>query len=236
MTTIRIKGLSVFPQVGELPKTAREVGATLQSATVQRVICFCLGPEGTNIAQAARKWLKRMSVEAKSEVRLYDTPEECLTQARLITDPGVLAVFWTCAVYSRESQFFFGNPDVLPFVFQEPMFLDEMQLATTGKNAAELKDGIIPKAWSIGSHPSPQHLVKSLGCNIVLVNSNAAAADHCQRGLVEACITTESARKIYGLCTLHLFGSPTMIFFGGVTGHGEVILKQAYFSSWKARA
>ena len=148
--------------------------------------------------------------------------------ARKIEEPGVLAVYWTCAVYAQESQFFFGNPDVLPFMFQETMLLDEMQLATTDLGLSEMKDNNVPSRWQISSHPSPQHLLRGLDIQVILVNSNAAAAKHCKEGKSNACITTESARKIYDLHTIHLFGSPPMVFFGGITPFGVDVLKNVY--------
>lgn len=227
MSGQRIKGLKVFPEMdGDLPQ-GNELVTVLQSSFIKRVICCSLGPEGTNIAQASRLWLKRMGLTAKSEVILGNTPEICLGVARNITEDGVLPIFWTCAVYSRESEFFFGNPDIYAFYIQEPMLLDSMQLATRHELHLQAAGGEIPKQWRISSHPSPQHLIKVLGCEIILVNSNSAAAKHCAEGLSEACITTEEGRKIYGLEMIHVFGSPLMIFFGGITQHGAELLKKA---------
>lgn len=221
-----IKGLRVFPEMLGLPQKQEDQARILQSEKIVSVICFSLGPEGTNIAQASRAWLRRMGVEGKAEIRFGETPEACLASARQVDQPGALAVYWTCAVYAQESQFFFGNPDVLPFIFQETMLLDEMQLATTVAKYSEVAAGVVPRSWRISSHPSPQHLLRGLDVReIVLVNSNAAAAKHCIEGRSDACITTESARVIYGLKTLHLFGSPPMVFFGGITPAGVELLR-----------
>jgi hypothetical protein len=219
-----IPGLGVFPVMKNLPQSDADQKNALASSSIRKVICFALGPEGTNIAQASRAWLKRMEIRRKSEIQFGDTPEICLQNARLINAPGVLAVYWTCAVYSKESQFFFGNPDVLPFFFQETMLLDEMQLATTEANLSQV-NGSIPKNWKISSHPSPQHLVNGVA-EVILVNSNSAAAIHCKQGLSDACITTESARQIHGLNTIHSFGSPPMVFFGGITPFGVKLLTE----------
>jgi len=225
----RIEGLKSFPKMDGLPKRESEQAMSLWGSSVSRVVCFSLGPEGTNIAQASREWLKKMKLTGKSEVVLCDTPEECLERARMVHDAGVLAVYWTCAVYAHESEFFFGNPDVLPFFFQETMPLDEMQLATVAFRVNEVVGGCVPSTWRISSHPSPQHLLRGLNIReIVLVNSNAAAAIHCKEGKSEACITTESARKIHNLHTLHLFGCPPMVFFGGITPDGADLMKVAF--------
>jgi len=190
----------------------------LQSSHIKKVVCCALGPSGTNIEQAAKKWLARVGVVDKSEVILGDTPEKCLQVARDITAEGVVAVFWTCAVYYNENLFFFGNPDVYPFFFQEDMLLDSMQLAARSFFGGDLNPDVHPRL-TVASHPSPAPLVAGFG-EVVLCNSNAAAAKMCAEGKTDLCITTESARKIHGLVELHSFGCPLMVFFGGVTQHG----------------
>lgn len=227
MTEQKIQGLGVFPVIDDLPQNGADIDSIFQSPEVKRVICFCLGPEGTNIVQAARQWIGRLDIVEKSNIVFGDTPEDCLTVARQIQEDGTIAVFWTCAVYSQESQFFFGNPDTIPFFIQETMPLDEMQLAIRPNSVFSIVNGKVPNGWRIASHPSPQHLLKQLDVKIILVNSNSAAAKHCVDGLSDACITTESAREIYGLKKLHSFGSPTMIFFGGITQHGAKVIKDA---------
>lgn len=210
---MRLNGLSVFAD----GRKNDDYENALRS--VRQIICCALGPKGNNIEQAAMLWIKRLGIVDKSEVFLQDTPELCLELARSITGEGVVPVFWTCAVYSKENEFFFGNPDVFPFFFQQEMNLDEMQLATR-KELANLVNGI-PRSWKIASHPSPAPLVRPLGLEVELCNSNAAAAQACAQGRTELCITTESARRLNGLVQLHSFGSPNMIFFGGITEHGK---------------
>lgn len=219
---IQSLGLPVFQPA---PNTQAEA---LRSATITKVVCCALGPVGNNIEQASKLWLKNMGVEKKGEVVLGETPEVCLAIARDIVEEGVVAVFWTCAVYYDENKFFFGNPDVFPFFFQQAMPLDEMQLATTLGLAAVLAEkSNIPAGWIVGSHPSPAPLVDELDCQVVLQDSNAAAARACAEFKVDLCITTEAARKNYNLVKLHSFGSPLMVFFGGITGHGLEQLKNA---------
>ncbi len=223
-----INGLRKFSVADGLPQEEVDQMDVLGSEVVSRVVCYVLGPKGTNIEQATARWLNRLRVTGKSEIHLCDTPEECLQAARQITEDGVVAVYVTCAVYAHESTFFFCNPDVYPFFSQEIMLLDKMQLATRPEMAASIADGIVPKDWTISSHPSPQYLANGLGCKIVIVNSNAAAAEHCRESLSSACITTESAQKRCGLVTLHEFGSPAMVFFFGITEHGANIIRRAF--------
>jgi len=228
----KVQGLPSFPELNGLPQNGEAKLRALHSPVVKSVVCFCLGPEGTNIEQAAKRWIDRMGITYKARVVLCLTPEDSLRQAREVTEEGVLAVFWTCAVYAKEAEFFFTNPDILTFYFNEVMNLDAMQLATRPEMGSQLipnadGDVIIPSSWLIASHPSPQHLVKPLGCEVVLVNSNAAAAEHCAKRLSAACITTETARKIHGLVTIHMFNSPPMVFFGGITAAGAALHKKA---------
>lgn len=227
-----IKGLTSFVKITTLPRTEEEIKEALKHYEIEKIVCCCLGPKGTNIGQAAEKWIKRMGLSKKSEIQFFPTPEDCLLNAKKIErrNKKVVAVFWTCAVYSKESEFFFSNLDILAFFTQEIMPLDEMQLATR-PDLASLKDNTIPAEWKIASHPSPQYLLKALPNQIVLVNSNSAAAKDCAEYKVEACITTEQARSIYKLEKLHSFGCPPMVFFGGITAMGSLLIKSAFLAS-----
>jgi len=219
-----IRGLSVFAEAYDATKQPERL---LPLGIIKKVVCCALGPKGNNIEQAATLWLNRLQIASKSEVVLRDTPEQCLELARSITEDGVVAVFWTCAVYARENEFFFGNPDVFPFFFQQEMLLDEMQLATRSEVLESVQRSETLLGWKIASHPSPAPLVKETDALVVLCNSNAASAKACAEGETGLCITTESARKIYGLSKVHSFGSPTMVFFGGITQHGAAQIEKA---------
>jgi hypothetical protein len=229
--------LHAFPRfrpVSGLPACDRDIRCALASHRVTHVRNFALGPEGTNIAQACSRWIRRMEIEHKADIALCDTPENSIIAARQLTKPGILAVFWTCAVYSREMEVFFGNPDTFPFFAQEIMALDEMQLATRPELAATIEGQEVPASWRIAAHPSPVALVSPHHRNVVLVNSNAAAAVECAVGRVEACITTESARQRNNLKMLHLFGSPEMVFFAGITRAGAELMRRAHAETQNA--
>jgi len=219
--------LPVFPSVSNLPQDPDEIARILVSSAVREVRCFALGPAGTNIAQACERWLRRLGIEDKSTMTLCPTPEDSVVAARRETAPerGILGIFWTCAVFDREKEVFFKNPDVYPFFVQEIMLLDEMQLATRPELAA-VYDGAIPAHWRIASHPSPAPLLEMLPSTVRLARSNADAAEICAAGETEACITTESARQIHGLVKIHSFGSPPMVFFGGITGGGARFFRE----------
>lgn len=221
-----IFGLRRFASQQGLPRGDGELSRALRSSVVREVRCFVLGPEGTNISQANLWWLCRMNVEHKSSTTLCETPEDSLKQAREVVEEGVVPTFSTCAVYYRMAELFFQNPDAVPFLSAETMPLDEMRLATRARFANQIKD-VIPPGWQIASHPSPKHLLAELPNTIVAANSNAQAAIMCKNGKVEACITTASAAALHGLTTVHIFGSPIMIFFYGTTAHGANVLRQA---------
>jgi prephenate dehydratase len=222
---MKIEGLERFERIPENLGEG-EIKRSLQSEKIKKIICFVLGPKGTNIAQAAEKWTNEMDISSKTEIVFCDTPEDSVEKAKQVMKEGVLAVFWTCAVYVREAELFFTNPDTFPFFFIEKMDLDEMQLAVRPELFSEIKNGKIPKDWKIASHPSPAPLVRKLGNPIVFAHSNAHAAQMCQQGETELCITTESARRIYKLKKVFSFGSPPMIFFGGITSRGLELIKK----------
>jgi hypothetical protein len=179
--------------------------------------------------QAASRWHDEMGVREKADVISCETPEQAVLRARATMARGVLAIYWTCAVFVRENKVFFDNPDTLPFVFQQTMRLDDMQLASRPGVAGDFNS--FPAEWRILSHPSPAPLVSGLTCSVINVNSNADAARRCAAGEGEACITTENARKIHGLVKLHSFGSPEMVFFGGICQRGSALLSRAFHES-----
>ncbi|OJI06235.1 hypothetical protein BK004_04560 [bacterium CG10_46_32] len=238
MQAVSLDVLEAFPRVVGLPESDEEMGATMRSPDIMRIQCYALGPEGTNISQAAARWAERMGVSGKTEISLCETPETSLEQAQAVDEAGVIGLFGTCAVYFALNKLFFQNPATLPFFATEIMFLDEMQLAALPSRATSM-NGSVPSAWRVASHPSPAPLVRSLECKVVLVNSNAQAADQCAQGIVELCITTESARKSRGLTKLHSFGSPPMVFFYGTAGPSIDVVRNAYAnlkavaSSWR---
>lgn len=225
-----IQGLSNFPSSKKLPSDREAIISVLQSPVINKIRCFALGPKGTNIGQACQKWVQNTGIDDKTIIEFGETPEKCLEMARQVQSLDEVAFFWTCAVYYNLFKLFFENPDTLPFFVSYVMLLDEMQLATRQDLVGRVQNGQLPKEWKIASHPSPAPLVRNLGCQVVLVNSNAAAAKSCSAGEIEACITTEAARKIHNLTQLHSFGSPPMVFFGGITAHGAEVIRKVYNS------
>ena len=213
----------------DLPRCEKNIQRHLLSPLVKRIHSFVLGPAGTNISQASDQWLKRMGLWEKSSTQLCITPEESLEKALMVTAAGEMGLFWTCAVYFKLNELFFRNPDVLPFFVQERMALDRMQLATRQELMREAQAGF-PKAWTIASHLSPSPLILDTGCGVRQTNSNAAAAELCASGQTELCVTTESARMLHGLRTVFEFGSPEMIFFGGITQSGIQLIREVSLS------
>ena len=214
--------MNSFLTVNGLP-TGDAIGQRLRSDSVKKVINFCLGPPGTNIGQAAQKWSEEIGITDKTKIVWCDTPEAAL-EAALKVEHGTLGIFWTCAVYYRLHELFFNNPGTLPFFINYTMPLDAMQLATRLEKVTEVNDSV-PANWKIASHPSPAPLMT--GWEIQLVNSNTAASEACAKGRVDACITTEAGRVNSDLVKIHEFGSPPMVFFGGITSDGARLLSQA---------
>lgn len=218
-----MEGLSVFLHRDDLPVTEEERHEVLRSPYIEKVICFVLAPAEANIPQACQMWLERVGIAGKTEIRFGKVPEEYIAEALTVTD--TVAIFWTCAVFKREYNVFFQNTNTLPFFFEQVMRLDEMQLA--GRTTYVDFNACL----TIASHVSPAPLADSLlkeGHHIVDASSNGVAAQMCADGQVSLCITTESARKKHGLAKLHSFGSPEMVFFGGITETGAGIIANAY--------
>jgi hypothetical protein len=212
----------------DLERWTKEVKwRAVRALEVKKVISFALGPDGTNIAQAARQWSEKLGITQKTEIVLCDLPETAVQKALAIQEEGVLGVFWTCAVFKRLHEIFFRNAKTFPFFFKHTMLLDDMQLAGLSREASKLDE---PASMVIATHVSPAPLVACLvdvGARLVDAKSNAEAAQMCEEGKVTACITTGSAQVLYGLATLHEFGSPPMIFFGGITEQGFRLLEKA---------
>jgi len=230
LTTASIsQQLTSFACRDRVPSTRDEQFAALSSSLVVEVRSYALGPQGTNIERVARRFNHRMNIAHKASIVLCETPEHAVVASRRTTQHGVLAIFWTCAVYFKENELFFRNPDTLPFLFQETFPLDEMQLACRPEITRTLEEVPMWK-WRVLTHRSPAPLLAPLPCQVLFANSNAEAAVRCRAGEAEACITTETARELYGLVKLHTFGSPPMVFFGGVCQNGAVLLRQALAS------
>ena len=226
MTTIeRENVLSQFPALGTWSESDKL--SAIRSPRIKSVISLALGPQGTNIALAADKWHQTVGIEDKARIILTDLPETAVNWARELDSPGTLPVFWTCAVFARLYRLFFEQPDILPFFFIHEMKLDEMQLAANPEDVETVRHLMLVKenmrGIRLASHISPTPLLTPLvkmGAKIIDVKSNADAAEQCRRQEVEACVTTRSACDLYSLKTLHSFGSPPMIFFGGITANG----------------
>lgn len=227
--------LPIFASSDTKDWTIENKKIALHAPQVKRVVSFTLGPEGTNIEQAAILWHKQMEIGHKAAIERCDLPETAVARAIEENTEGTLAVFWTCAVFARLNQVFFNNTSTFPFFFPQEMLLDDMQLAVRNRII-----GNVLREWGndtkkrlgirIATHVSPAPLLehlKNAGASLVNASSNSEAARMCKAGEVEACMTTESARIIYELTALHRFGSPLMVFFGGVTLVGLHLLEQA---------
>lgn len=217
-----------FVNTEGLPGADKEIREVMQSENIRKIVHFALGPKGTNIGQASAKWSREMGVEHKTETIFCETPEVALAEAKKVKEDGVLALFWTCAVYYKLNELFFSNPDTLPFFINYVMNLDSMQVAIRPEQSAQLIDGSLPSSWIIASHPSPAPLMQRHGYNIHFTTSNSQAAQLCAAGKTDACITTESARNSNGLKMVRKFGSPPMVFFGGITEFGANMLAGAF--------
>lgn len=235
--------LKSFLLVDGLPLNEQDIVATLAHESVEQVQHFVLGPATSNIPQACQRWCERTGLAHKSRQILGTTPDAYIKNALDVTKSGVVALVWTCAVYGKEKDLFFGYPNTLMFFVQETMALDHMQLAACDTNfgyeVAGIRERVIEDLWlprdwrQIASHMSPRHLLDGLllknpHCVWLDSNSNGQAAIECRQGEVQACITTETARKDNELTTVFDFGCPPMVFFGGLTEHSATVVAKAW--------
>ena len=228
-----------FSKAG-LPANEAEIIAALHSPQVKEVRNFVLGSGLiSNIPQACQMWLERTGLKRKATLIPGRIPDEYLAAAMAVTEPKVVPLYWTCAVFGREKDLFFGpGINTLMFFVSQVMPLDSMQLAAApDKLTPGIVDDIreqlkLPSDWrQIASHKSPAPLLDDLlkanpHVQWVEATSNGAAAVMCGEGTVDAGIITETARVANNLRQIHNYGCPDMVFFGGLTEHGANVLCQ----------
>jgi len=212
-----------------LPTNESEIRSVLQSTAIEKIFVYPLGSSASNIGQVNLQFLKKMGIQNKTIITYCKIPEIAVKESLQNNEPNTVSFFWSCAVFHRENKLFFENPTCLPFFCEEHMFLDEMQLCIRPELLNKYPKNIfLPTGWSIASHGAPAPLVRSLPCKIVDAYSNDDASKRCFNKEVELCITTESARRMYGLTKVHSFGSPKMVFFAGITEHGAKTLSDVF--------
>jgi hypothetical protein len=231
-----------FLSVKDLPQTENEIIEVLHCPDILEIRNFVLGPGMiSNIPQACSRWLKRTGLESKGTLVFGRTPDEYLVSAQAVKQYGVVPLYWTCAVFGREKDLFFGSGiDTLMFWVQEVMPLDHMQLAVRPKRLKRqdfgniAKDCVLPPGITkLASHASPKPLLNNLflqnpHCSWIEATSNGAAAEMVNDGQADMCVTTKAALKKTGLKCVHEFGCPPMVFFGGLTNHGARVVSRAY--------
>jgi len=196
-----------------------ELNKIMRHDSIEKICIFVLGPEGTNISQAAEKWILDRNIGYKSNIILCDSPEKELEKAKEISDSKTFPVFVLCAVYNRLFELYFSNPDSYFFMDHYYMKLDNMLFAT---NKYSKKN-----TYKVVSHPSPAVLLNNLeNIDVTYANSNSFSAKLCKSGEADMCITTESGRRLNDLKSIHKFGSPTMLFTFGTTLHGVKMLRK----------
>lgn len=161
-------------------------------------------------------------MDYKTKFIYCDTPEQAVKLSNSEYQPQSINFAWTCAVYFKEHELFFKYVNHGLFFDQIKMKLDCMQLASK-KPLKKAYDRI-----SVSAHPSPAVLLADFDRSFKIIEalSNSQAAEMCAKGLVDACITTESARHIHNLHKLHEFGSPEMVFFASLPPSSANLLQE----------
>tara|TARA_R110001583_G_scaffold85992_1_gene225101 strand:+ start:1195 stop:1878 length:684 start_codon:yes stop_codon:yes gene_type:complete len=198
------------------------VFSMLKTSHVKSIHHYVLGPEGSNISQAAEKWSQLNSLDHKTKLIYCDTPEQAVQLSNSEHQPQNISFAWTCAVYFKEHELFFKYVNHGLFFEQFIMKLDCMQLASK----KQLK--IDCNRIRVSAHPSPAVLLTDFDDSFEIIDamSNSQAAEMCAKELVDACITTESARHIHNLYKLHEFGSPEMVFFASLPPSSANLLQE----------
>lgn len=220
-------------QIQEMERRRREIMGdsltnedfrkVLRSRNVRKVIAHALGPEGTNIAQAMRQYVKSMEIEDKTDIIVHPKGIEPLAYAEIARSQiaeGVVPIHMECAVYYDEGTLFDSRRGEIVLADHHNMDLDAMQLASL-KSIEELTSaGVI----NIATHPSPKPLimpwVNSQKAEWVKATSNSAAAQMVLESAgsqdedrIDACVTTGSGLdNAPGLISRHVFGKPNMLF------------------------
>lgn len=195
------------------------IGIYLKMDLIREVRIFVLGPEGTNIFEAAKLWAKERSIESKCSFTLCATPEEAVYEAKKVKGENILPVFVLCAVYYKLHELYFFNTDCLFFMDHLYMKLGDMQLAALSYSEKN--------NYKVFAHPSPAKLVDSIdNVNLEYSDSNGYAARRCKEEEGSLCITTEKARSIYELEKIYDFGSPFMLFTFGTSYNGVKLLEE----------
>lgn len=210
--------------LGSEPKIPNSVFRDiLRSNPVNKVIAHALGPEGTNIAQAMRQYVKTIGIEDKTEIIVHPGGVEPMPNERskgyteMATEQieqGVIPIHMECAVYYRMGDTLNTRPGEVVFADHHYMMLDEMQLASR-LDLDQL--GGLGRVIKVATHPSPKPLinpwVNAGRAEWIKATSNSEASQMVLREEVDACITTGSGlAEAEGLKSLFVNGSPWMLF------------------------
>ncbi len=202
----------------------------LRSNLVRNIRIHVLGPVGTNISQAARKYAENIGITDKIDIIIYDAGITPLDYADIAADetqksitsgsfPETLHLHVECAVYNDMWRLYKDRQIEAVFSDEQNMQLDTMQFAGI-LSMPELQEKVNKEGTiRIATHPSPKPLIaKWITSGIakwIEASSNSAAALMVKRDEADACVTTASAVRVFtnhDLKTLHEFGSPNMIF------------------------
>jgi cytochrome P450 len=157
---------------------------------------YTLGPTGTNCEAAAFYWFERRGISGK--VILRSTLEDAVVDTIADMESALLG----CIVYPNLHHVVFDNLERLRLVDCFVCETREMVLAARD----------VEEPRSIATHVAPAALVPSRIVERVDAKSNAHAAQLCEAGVVESCITTREGAVRSGLKVIASFGRIPMGF------------------------
>ena len=204
--------------------TSWEFRQILKSDQV-KIIAHGLGPEGTNISQALRKWAEAIGIDIndkeKIKIMIHDESIEPLAYADIATDEieeGVIPVHMECAVYYGEKELYETRGEQ-ELVFADHYYMPLDRMMVVGNK--DLNYLLEKKEIIIATHPSPRSLVSKWEelnhATWIKATSNSAAVGMVARGEADLCITTSKSLETLvetkaELEIIHECGSPMMAF------------------------
>jgi prephenate dehydratase len=157
-----------------------------------------LGPSGTNCEAAAHHWLHQRGM-SDGTVVLHPTLERAALDVLADPEPSALLA---CVVYPNLHEIVFKN--LAQLTMRDCFVFPTHNMVYAGRAGATWR--------TVASHPAPVNLLDGRDVEIILVNSNAAAAAICSSGETDACITTLPAAQRHQLEIRADFGPVPMGF------------------------
>ena len=200
-----------------------QVRQILRSNKVQNIPAHALGPDGTNISQAMRLWIKQVGIKNKSQLIIHPAGIEPLGDGGSSSYAEIAAqqvaartvpTHMECAVYYNQPRLW-NERGLTETIFMDSLNMPLDNMLVAGPN--NLSQLSAKGSLTIATHKSPKPLIESwLGDRVTWIKatSNSAAADMVAEGQVDLCVTTGHGidNNTSQLRVIHNCGCPVMAF------------------------